>query len=221
MTDKVRNEVSKINSLTSHVFKSRRPHRRLQRHRFFPTRKRVNCLYLTYDHFIKPVQRFFQEFIQNPLLIDGHAFELGVYALITSMDPLIIYKWNSDILLRFCPEPYQPFDRKNVNKYVVGDNHIPSWEMPSLMNATQGFNISVLDALNHHLTKEGQDTSKFWKQVEDAMISITFSKTSLITRFMNIFKEKNPGLSRGFFELLKFDFLIDDKLHIHLMEVRD
>lgn len=34
----------------------------------------------------------YQEFIDNPLLIDGHAFDLGVYVLISSIDPLRIYR---------------------------------------------------------------------------------------------------------------------------------
>ena len=36
--------------------------------------------------------KMYQEFIENPLLIDGHAFDLGVYVLITSLKPLRIYR---------------------------------------------------------------------------------------------------------------------------------
>lgn len=34
---------------------------------------------------------FIQEFIDNPLLIDGYKFDIGVYTIITSIDPLRIY----------------------------------------------------------------------------------------------------------------------------------
>jgi len=33
---------------------------------------------------------------------------------------------------RFCPEKYFPFDVQNVNKYVVGDDYLPLWEVDSL-----------------------------------------------------------------------------------------
>lgn len=43
-------------------------------------------------NFETPAKKIYQEFIDNPLLIDGHAFDLGVYVLITSIDPLRIYR---------------------------------------------------------------------------------------------------------------------------------
>jgi len=43
---------------------------------------------------------FVQEFISNPLLISGHKFDIGVYTVITSIDPLRIYKFDGDVLFR-------------------------------------------------------------------------------------------------------------------------
>lgn len=43
-------------------------------------------------NFKKNDNKIYQEFIENPLLVDGHAFDLGVYVLITSIDPLRIYR---------------------------------------------------------------------------------------------------------------------------------
>ena len=34
---------------------------------------------------------FVQEFIQNPLLVDGYKFDIGVYVVMTSVDPLRVY----------------------------------------------------------------------------------------------------------------------------------
>lgn len=34
---------------------------------------------------------FVQQFIHNPLLVDGYKFDIGVYTVITSVDPLRIY----------------------------------------------------------------------------------------------------------------------------------
>lgn len=43
---------------------------------------------------------FIQEFVDQPLLIDGYKFDIGVYAIITSIDPLRIYAFEGDVLLR-------------------------------------------------------------------------------------------------------------------------
>lgn len=64
-------------------------------------------------------QYFYQQFLHNPFLIDGHAFDFGVFVLITSFDPVRIYRYDADILFRFCKEKYYPFDPKKFSKYVV------------------------------------------------------------------------------------------------------
>lgn len=43
---------------------------------------------------------FIQEFVDNPLLVDGHKFDIGVYTIITSVEPLRVYIYNGDILFR-------------------------------------------------------------------------------------------------------------------------
>lgn len=160
-----------------------------------------------------------QEYVENPFLIDGHAFDLGVYVLITSVDPLRIYRWKSDVFLRFCPELYHPFDQKNVDKYVVADNHKPFWEIPSLAKATENYNFSALDALNLHIKESGYDVDGLWAQVDDAIVSITLSKVTQISRYSNMFKTSNKV---EFFELLRFDFIMkedNESLKLFLMEV--
>lgn len=43
---------------------------------------------------------FIQEYIANPLLVDGHKFDIGVYTILTSINPLRVYIYNGDILFR-------------------------------------------------------------------------------------------------------------------------
>jgi len=43
---------------------------------------------------------FVQKFIHKPLLIDGHKFDIGVYTIITSVDPLRAYVYDGDVLFR-------------------------------------------------------------------------------------------------------------------------
>ena len=46
---------------------------------------------------------FVQEFIQNPLLVDGYKFDIGVYVVMTSVDPLRVYVMGNEIFFHcFC-----------------------------------------------------------------------------------------------------------------------
>lgn len=72
--------------------------------------KKINYEYSEY---------FYQQFLHNPFLIDGHGFDFGVFVLITSFNPVRIYRYDADVLFRFCKEKYHPFDPKNTDKYVV------------------------------------------------------------------------------------------------------
>lgn len=46
-------------------------------------------------------QTFVQEFVDRPLLVSGYKFDVGIYTIITSIDPLRFYIYNGDALLRF------------------------------------------------------------------------------------------------------------------------
>lgn len=53
-----------------------------------------------------------QQYIDNILIIDNKKFDLRLYVLISSIDPLIVYI-NDEGLARFCTEDYQPPNEKN------------------------------------------------------------------------------------------------------------
>ena len=53
------------------------------------------------DMNLKSEEIFVQEFVDNPLLVDGYKFDIGVYTIITSIEPLRVYIYNGDILFRY------------------------------------------------------------------------------------------------------------------------
>ena len=44
---------------------------------------------------------FIQQYIDDPLLIDGRRFDIGIYTAVTSINPLRIYINQGDWLVRY------------------------------------------------------------------------------------------------------------------------
>ena len=47
------------------------------------------------------------EYVQPPLLIDGRRFSIGVFVLVTSIDPLIVWLYTEDYLVLVCLEAFK------------------------------------------------------------------------------------------------------------------
>jgi len=54
-----------------------------------------------------------QEYIEKPLLMDGYKFDLRIYVLVTSCDPLRVFLFN-DGLVRLSTEKYLSPHESNV-----------------------------------------------------------------------------------------------------------
>ena len=130
----------------------------------------------------KNKNKFVQEFVENPLLIDDRMFDFGVYVVIASVNPLRIYRYQGDVLARFCPEPYYPFDPKNIDKYVVYETQKNVWQMPSLAKYCNKYEYSYKTAIESYLTDENYNVTNLWEQVDDAIVSIVQSKEHNIAK---------------------------------------
>lgn len=50
-------------------------------------------------------QHVISKYISNPLLLNSYKFDIRLYVLVTSIDPLKVYIYNEG-LVRFASEPY-------------------------------------------------------------------------------------------------------------------
>ncbi|KAJ9601552.1 hypothetical protein L9F63_000295 [Diploptera punctata] len=157
---------------------------------------------------------FVQEYVDRPLLVDGYKFDIGVYTIQTSVDPLRVYIYNGDMILRFCPEKYYPFDSAVLDKYVVGDDYLPTWEVPSLKKYFVDYGLSMKDSLSSYLIDNRKDPNKIWKQIEDAIMRVYVIKEPDLIKSVTNYKSR-----RNFFEMVRFDFAVDDELNVYIMEV--
>lgn len=117
-------------------------------------------------------EKIYQRFLDDPFLIDGHAFDFGVYVLITSINPLRIYRYSQENFIRFCPEEFFPFDANVTDKYVVSGNHLAAYEMEAFEELYEEFGYSFKSIFEFIIKKKGFEVEKFWAQIEDAIVSI-------------------------------------------------
>ena len=158
---------------------------------------------------------FVQEFVQNPFLVDKRKFDIGIYTIITSMDPLRVYVMNAEWLMRYCTEDYYPLDVHDPKKYVVGDDYTPTWELPSLKNLYNELGFSHKDSFLHYVRQKGHDSSKLIDKIYTAIAEISHEKKAAMMKLVS----KYPYGTNSFFELVRFDFVIDNELNVYLMEV--
>lgn len=171
-----------------------------------------------------------QEYMSNPYLVDGKKFDIGIYAVMTSVEPLRVYIYEAESLLRFCAHPYldkgtSKFNSSDLDSYVVGDDYTPIWLMPSLLRYYIGANLSMKQTLNTYLRRLNQDGNVIWSQIEETIKHVYKMKENHIARMSRMYQEANnyndtsvEGSLNQFFEMVRFDFIVDDKLNVYLME---
>ncbi|KAE8751460.1 hypothetical protein FOCC_FOCC001707 [Frankliniella occidentalis] len=156
---------------------------------------------------------FVQEYVDRPLLVDGYKFDIGVYTILTSVDPLRVYIYNGDVLFRFCPEKYHPFDPKVVDKYVIGDDYLPTWKVPSLKKYFTDGGFSMKESFDAYMREIGKEPEKVWKAVKSAIQEVYLRTEMSILNLLSQYKTK-----RTFYEMVRFDFVIDEDLNVFIME---
>lgn len=114
-------------------------------------------------------EKFVQEFVEDPLLIDGLVFDIGVFAVITSLDPLRLYIFDEEILVRFCLEEYHPFDPENIAKYVIQERQKNIWTVESTAKFYEETGY-LKESLESHLESKGYNISSMWEQIEDIIV---------------------------------------------------
>jgi tubulin polyglutamylase TTLL6/13 len=152
-----------------------------------------------------------QDYI-SPLLLGSLKFDMRIYVLVTSIDPLRVYV-NVEGMARFCTEPYAPGNlgssfahltnfslNKRSAKFVIG-NH------KRLLS-------SVFDELSH----KGVDTMALRREIEQIIRLTLLAGQGQIAAMYRSATSASDGKSRCF-EILGFDILIDESRKPWLLEV--
>ena len=159
-------------------------------------------------------EKFVQKLVSPPLLINGKKFDIGIYTVVTSAEPLRVYMLQSDWLIRFCKEKYHPFEVERVDGYVVGDDYTPIWEVPDVNDYYQN-EMSMKKSLFAYLNTEGFNTEKLEHEMKEAVGQIWEVQQHRIRKSVSEYPKKQGQ----FFELFRMDFVLDESLNIFLLEV--
>lgn len=163
-----------------------------------------------------------QQRVASPLLIDGRAFDVGVYALVLrAADGSLRAHVSDDVLLRFCNEPLGANGTNSGAQAVVVDSEYTSmWDdsLPSLraagLNGTAGSARSVLHRLLAERAGEAA-AAKVWVEIE-AMVRATLAAAAPFTVSAT---RDYAAQHHQLFELVRLDVVLDTNLKPWLLEV--
>ncbi|XP_073496939.1 tubulin polyglutamylase TTLL11 isoform X2 [Phyllobates terribilis] len=161
-----------------------------------------------------------QEYIRKPLLVDKLKFDMRLYVVLTSLEPLEIYL-SQDGLSRFCTEPYQQPTHKNLHRiYMHLTNYslnVHSGNFIHSDSAHTGSKRTVSSVLCRLLAK-GMDIKKVWSDITALIIKTIISLLPELKVYHQVdIPPGKPGPSC--FQILGFDVLLLKNLKPVLLEV--
>nr|XP_060613570.1 tubulin polyglutamylase TTLL11 [Anolis sagrei ordinatus] len=161
-----------------------------------------------------------QEYISKPLLIDKLKFDIRLYVLLKSLEPLEVYV-AKDGLCRFCTEPYQEPHLKNLHLVFM---HLTNYSLnvhsgnfvhsDSANTGSKRTFSSILD----RLSSSGVEIRKIWSDIISLVIKTVIAMVpELKVYYQSDIPAGKPGPSC--FQILGFDILLMKNLKPILLEV--
>ncbi|XP_076784725.1 tubulin polyglutamylase TTLL11 isoform X5 [Arvicanthis niloticus] len=161
-----------------------------------------------------------QEYIRKPLLIDKLKFDIRLYVLLKSLDPLEIYI-AKDGLSRFCTEPYQEPNPQNLHHVFMHltnySLNIHSGKFVHSDSASTG-SKRTFSSILCRLSSKGVDIKKVWSDI----ISLVIKTVIALTPELKVFYQSDIPTGRPgptCFQILGFDIILMKNLKPMLLEV--
>ena len=169
-----------------------------------------------------------QTYILHPYLINGFKFDLRIYALVISCDPLRVYIYNEG-LVRICTTPYCEPNFSNLHiPFMHLTNYSINKENPTFRQNNSGTTAEddcdakkqSLAWLWSYLVNQGHNKDQIWTAISDiivkTLISIQPSLAHTYNKCKSTDQDKTPFTC---FEILGFDIIMTRDLVPILLEV--
>jgi hypothetical protein len=144
-----------------------------------------------------------QEYVRSAL-INGYKFDLRIYVLLLSVDPLRLFVYK-DGLVRLCSERS---DKNTLYSKITNVSFNKS-------NTNEISKISKL--ISEVFPNMTIDTQKMWKDINEVVIKTFIAGIPYLKSAQKLYPSNN--LFPRFFQILGFDILLDHNLNPRLLEI--
>uniref|UniRef100_A0A3P9I469 Tubulin tyrosine ligase-like family, member 7 n=1 Tax=Oryzias latipes TaxID=8090 RepID=A0A3P9I469_ORYLA len=171
-----------------------------------------------------PAQEHFivQEYLDKPFLMEGYKFDLRIYILVTSCDPLRIYLYN-DGLVRMGTEKYHAPSEANLSQLYMHltnysvNKHNENFERDETVDKGSKRSISWF---TQFLRCNDYDVAKFWGDISELVVkTLIVAEPHVLHAYRMCRPGQPPGSDSVCFEVLGFDIILDHKLKPWLLEI--
>ncbi|KAM7039546.1 tubulin polyglutamylase TTLL13 [Acridotheres tristis] len=159
-----------------------------------------------------------QQYISEPFLIDGFKFDMRIYVLVTSCDPLRIFLYKEG-LARFATMRYIDRSTRNLGDLCMHlTNYAINKHNENFVEDDTVGSKRKLSTLNAWMAEHSYDTSELWADIDDIVIKTLISAHPVLKHnYQSCFSNHPTGCAC--FEILGFDILLDRRLKPWLLEV--
>jgi tubulin polyglutamylase TTLL5 len=149
-----------------------------------------------------------QEYLANPHTIRGHKYVLRLYVLISSIEPLRVYLYRQGFA-KLASEPWDPEDVDNPYSQLTNPDI-------NALNDRAEVPVEFIDLERYRqwLRDQGHDDERLFARIQDLVALTAISGVDAMRR-----RTAQVGAdSRGCYELLGLDCLVDDTLKPWILE---
>lgn len=167
----------------------------------------------------KKVPLVVQRYIDNPYLINDTKFDLRLYILITSINPLRLYLYDNG-LVRFASVKYSSDLTTLCDRYM----HLTNYSINRLSSqytqnedadACQGHKWTLKSLWTYMEKERNVDVKKLWESLEDLVVKTVISGESPMSQMCR----SNLSNRYNAYELFGIDVLFDEHLKPWILEV--
>ncbi|XP_019631297.1 PREDICTED: tubulin polyglutamylase TTLL7-like isoform X2 [Branchiostoma belcheri] len=163
-----------------------------------------------------------QEYMDKPFLLDGYKFDLRVYVLVTSCDPLRVFLYQ-DGLVRMGTEKYHAPTDGNIDELCM---HLTNYSVNKRNenfqkdeDVSKGSKRSIR-YLNNFLSKNGYDVPNLWFNIQNLIMkTLIVAEPHVLHAYRMCRAGSHAGNESVCFEVLGFDIFLDKKLKPWVFEV--